>query len=159
MLSDFLKPETVIINLESTDKDSLFAEMTEHLVRQNTSLVRDDILSAVQKREEQMNTSIMKGVAVPHGVCSSVHSPVVAIGISKAGIDYDISGVGSAEYVDSLVHLVVFMLFEQENAERHLHILADCARVLQIPNIYQSLLMAKTSQEVCNIVRDLETSC
>ncbi|MBQ1949705.1 MAG: PTS sugar transporter subunit IIA [Treponema sp.] len=158
MLSDFLKPETVIINLESTDKDSLFAEMTEFLVRQNSSLKREDILSAVQKREEQMNTCVMKGIAVPHGNCSSVKSPLVAVGISKAGIEYDISGVGFAETADSLVHLVVFMLFEQGNAECHLRILADCARVLQSPNIYKSLMTAKSAQEVCNIVREFETS-
>lgn len=159
MLSDFLKPETVIVTLESTDKDSLFAEMTELLVRQNPSLKRDDILASVHKREEQMNTCVMKGVAVPHGNCASVQSPVVAIGISKTGVDYDITGVSSSDYAESLVHVVVFMLFEQGKAEHHLRIFADCARVLQKPGIYKALLAAKTAQEVCNIVKEYETSC
>lgn len=72
MLSDLIKPENVIVELESTDKDSLFAELTENLVRTNENLDRDEIFRALSEREEQMNTCIMKGIAVPHACCSCV---------------------------------------------------------------------------------------
>lgn len=156
MLSDLIKPENVVIELESTDKDSLFAELTENLVRTNENLDRNEIFKALSAREEQMNTCIMKGVAVPHACCSCVEKPLIAVGLSASGIDYEIEGTGTKNYSDSLVHVVFMLLFEQENAERHLHVLADCARLLNIPGFYKSVLCAKSAQEVCNIIQDFE---
>ena len=156
MLCDLIKPENVIVNLESTDKDSLFAELVENLVRTNNGLNRDEILSALLAREEQMNTCIMNGVAVPHASCLSVGKPLISLGMSLSGIDYEIEGTGTKDYADSLVHMVFLILFEQGNAERHLHVLADCARVLNIPGFYKSLLGAESAQEVCNLIREYE---
>ena len=90
--------------------------------------------------------------------CSSVKSPVLAVGISRAGIDYDVYGVGSRDFADSLVHLAVLFLFDKRNTERKIHVLADCARVLHIPGFYGSCLSAGSAQAVCNIFRDYETS-
>lgn len=156
MLSDLIKPENVIIELESTDKDSLFAELAENLVRANATLDREEIFRALSAREEQMNTCIMKGIAVPHACCSCVEKPLVALGLSASGIDYEVEGTGTKNYSDSLVHMVFMLLFEQGNAEHHLHVLADCARLLHIPGFYKAIMSAKTSQEVCDVIRDFE---
>ena len=50
------------------------------------------------------------------------------------------------------------MLFEKGNAEKHLRILADCARVLNIPGFYKALLGAKSALDVFNLIREYETS-
>lgn len=158
MFCDYIKPENVIVNLESSDKDCLFAEMTEVLIRSMPKLNRDEVVSSLVSREEQMNTCVMKGIAVTHAECDSVSAPVVAIGISDSGVDYDIDGVSSKDFNETLVHVVFMMLFEKGNAERHLRILADCARILNIPGFYKALLGAKTAQDVCNLIREYETS-
>lgn len=157
MLSDLIKPESVIVELESTDKDSLFAELLENLVRNNPGLDRDEIIEGLNKREALMNTCIMKGIAVPHTSCCCAGKPLIAIGLSSAGVDYEIEGTGTKDYGENLVHLVFMILFEQGNAERHLHVLADCARVLHIPGFYRTVLGAKSAQEVCNLIREFET--
>ncbi len=156
MLSNLIKPENVIVELESTDKDSLFAELTENLVRTNENLDRIEVFNALSEREEEMNTCIMKGVAVPHACCGCVEKPLIALGLSASGIDYEIDGTGTKNYSDSLVHVVFMLLFEHGNAERHLRVLADCARLLNIPGFYKSLLTAKNAQEVCDIIQDYE---
>ena len=109
MFCDYVKTENIIVNLESADKDCLFAEMTEVLVRSTPGLDRDEVISSLVSREEQMNTCVMKGVAVTHAECSSVSAPVIAIGISGSGVDYDIDGVSSKDFNESLIH-VVFMM-------------------------------------------------
>lgn len=157
MLSELIKPESVIVGLESSDKDSLFAELVESLVRCNSGLDRDEIIEGLNNREALMNTCIMKGIAVPHTSCKCTDKPLIAIGLSSAGIDYEIEGAGTKDYDEKLVHLVFMILFEQGNAERHLHVLADCARVLHIPGFYRTILGAKSAQEVCNIIREFET--
>ncbi len=156
MLSDLIEPENVIVQLESTDKDSLFAELTESLVRTNENLDRDEIFDSLLERESKMNTCILKGIAVPHACCTCVKKPMIAIGTSVSGIDYEIEGTGTKNYAESLVHVVFMLLFESGNAEKHLRVLADCARVLDIPGVYESLLNAKNSREVCDIIREAE---
>lgn len=155
-LIDFVKPENILVSLESTEKDVLFAEMVESLVRSNSSLDRNEVLSAISEREMRKNTAILSGVAVPHAEISSIKSPLVCIGISRKGIDYEVESVESKNYKDSFVHLVFLILFEKGNIEKHLHLLSDCARLFQIPDFLNSLMTATSAQEVCSIIREFE---
>lgn len=157
MLSDIIKPENVVMDLESSDKDSLFAELLESLVRTNPQLNRDEIIQALFDREGLKNTCIMKGIAVPHCSASCVGKPLVALGLSGSGVDYEVGSEDLNELGDGYVHLVILILFEQGNAERHLHVLADCARVLHVPGFYEAVLKAETPQDVCNLIREFET--
>ena len=59
MFCDYIKTENIIVNLESADKDCLFAEMTEVLVRSTPGLDRDEVISSLVSREEQMNTCVI----------------------------------------------------------------------------------------------------
>lgn len=158
MISSLIKPESVIVRLESTDKESLFAEMTESLVRIDPSVDRNEVLDALSERERQSGSIVMNGIAVPYVECPSVRKPMMAVGISLDGVDYDVCGVGSRDFAESLIHLVVLILFDRKSTERQLRVLADCARILHIPGFYKSCLRAGSAQEVCNIIREYEIS-
>lgn len=154
MLSDVIKPENVVIDLESADKDVLFAEMVEALVRLYPTIDRDEALSALEEREDKANTCVMPGIAVPHAGCRSVQETAAVLGISRGGVDYEVSGAAAAE--SPLVHVVVMLLFELGNTERHLKILSDCASVLRVPEFYRSVLSAKSAQDVCSVIKECE---
>lgn len=156
MLSDIIKAENVLLNLESQSKDDLFYEMVEVAVRNGISINRDEVIGSLFDREEKMNTCIKRGVGVPHANCDSVKDPVLIIGISTGGIDYDVVPVGDDAYQKSLVHVVLMFLFEKDNAGRHLKILSDCAKVLQVPDFLHSVLSAKTEEEVVCTIKNLE---
>ena len=81
MFSSLLKPENIILELESSEKDVLFAEMVENIVTTHPSVNRSEALAALTERENKMNTCIKSGIAVPHASCASVTYPVVSIGI------------------------------------------------------------------------------
>lgn len=161
MLSKLLKPQTIVVNIESTDKDMLFAELLEVLVRENPSIDRDDAMDALLLREAQMNTCICKGVAVPHAVCDCVASTVVALGLSREGVDYGADGIaaeiGVSGFQDALVHIVIMILGERDSAEHRLKILTSCANILQKAGFYQRVLAAQTADEVLRVIADYET--
>lgn len=157
MLSRILKPENVIPELESRDKDSLFAELVENLVRTTSCLDRGKILSSLYEREEKMNTCVMKGIAVLHASDPGLECTKVVVGLSAPGIDYEIDGTGSMNYEEGLVHLVFLILFKSGTAESHLKVLADFARLLQLPDFYSSVLAARSVQEVCGIISTFES--
>ena len=158
MLGELIKPENVYINLESSDKAELFAEMTEGLIALNPAVKRDQIIEGLVKREEQLNTCIMKGIAVPHCNLDCITDTLCLVGISRNGIDYGpMDGTYDESYDNSLVHLVVMFIFGKSDAQKHLDLLADCARLLHVPGFYKAITLAKSPQEACNIINEYET--
>lgn len=154
MIENLISPESVIFDLESEDKDELFPEMVENLVRRNPSLDRKAIISALEERELQKNTYITSGIAVPHASIDSITHPEIVIGISRSGIDYEISDLPSKK--EDLVHLVFMILFERDNTQDHIHLLADCAFLFNDSRFYSEIMKANDAQEVCNIIKDVE---
>ncbi len=145
VLEQVFSPETVILNLESTEKDELFEEMVEVLVSVQPEINREQALLALREREAKMSTGIMHGIAVPHGNCPSAKDVVGAIGISRRGIDY--------ESLDkSPVHLVFMLLCNPDSTELHLTVLRDLAAVLQNPAVVKELMEVSTGQEAFELL-------
>lgn len=145
------------MNLESSEKDVLFAEMTEVLVRSNPKLNRKKIIMALEERERKRNTCVFSKIGIPHINCDGLTEPLIALGISRDGIDYECVSYSSEHYKESLVHLVIMILFEPGDAELHLKVLADCARVLTVPGFYEAVLKAESPSQVLNVIREFET--
>ena len=89
MLSSFISPASIKVALESTEKEECFAELLEVLVAKNPEINRREAMNALITREEKMSTAVFPFVAVPHALCSSAGDTLVAVGISKAGIEFE----------------------------------------------------------------------
>lgn len=151
VLDQIFPSETVIVNLESTDKDELFAEMVESIVKVQPKFNREEALRALNERESKMTTGIMHGVAIPHAVCMSGTGILGAIGISRDGIDYD-------SLDKAPVHLVFMILTSEGETERHVQVLKQLASVLQIPGFVDSIVKSTTQTEVFNLLVSAEES-
>lgn len=97
-----------------------------------------------------MSTGIMSGIAVPHGKTDAVTEVHGAIGISRAGIDY--------EALDGKpVHLIFMLLSSPDSSELHLRVLKRLARLLENTKFYNALLEQKSSEAVYDLVCKYET--
>lgn len=149
VLEQVFSPQGVILNLESVDKDELFEEMLEAVVRLQPGINRAEALKALHAREEKMSTGIMHQIAVPHGVVSSAAGVVGAIGISREGIDYDA--------LDGAPVNVVFLLAcSPEAAELHLKVFKELAAILQNPAFVNEIMEKTTPQEVYDYITEKE---
>ena len=138
-------PKTVVMNLESTEKDELFEEMVEAIVSVHPEVDRNQALEALRERESKMSTGIMHDIAVPHGNCLSVKEVIGAIGISRKGIDYD-------SLDKAPVHLVFMILCSPEHPDMHLSVLKEISSVLQSPTFLKEVLEKQTPQEVYDLL-------
>ena len=73
LLTDLLTPERIKIPLVSTTKDDLLVELVELAAERAEVQDSEEVLRAVQDREEVLSTGIGHGVAIPHGKSSSVN--------------------------------------------------------------------------------------
>lgn len=148
-LADILSEDVIKVGLESEEKEEVFAELIELLVRPRKIADRAAALKAVESREAMGTTGIGRGIAIPHGKDPSIKQLTAAFGISREGIEY--------EAMDNQpVHVVFLVLAEANNPGPHVQCLAEIARLLQVPGFYKRLLEAGTAKEVLDIIRTEE---
>jgi mannitol/fructose-specific phosphotransferase system IIA component (Ntr-type) len=115
-LSDIFVQPSIKLNLESSTKEAAFIELIELIMAVHPECDRNEMFAAINNRENKMNTSICSGAAVPHGYCQSINGVAGAIGISKAGIDYD-------SFDHKPVHVIFMLVMSNVSQENHLSVL------------------------------------
>jgi mannitol/fructose-specific phosphotransferase system IIA component (Ntr-type) len=155
MLSSFISPSSIKVALESTEKEECFAELLEVLVAKNPELNRKEAMTALVAREEKMSTAVFPYVAVPHALCASAGDTLVAVGISRPGIEFE-SPEPENNPEHPVVNVIFEILFEERDTETHLHLLRDILQLVSNPDFVKNLLQAKTSQEVYEIIESME---
>ncbi len=124
-LNDFLGPKPIVIDLQAENRWQAIDELIDCLVT-NGKLKPGDrhaIAESVKKREFSMTTGIGFGIGIPHASTHLVSEVIGAIGRSRKGVQF--------EALDGkLVHRVMFFLIPQGQFQRHLHTLANVAKLL-----------------------------
>jgi PTS system nitrogen regulatory IIA component len=106
----------------------------------------EQALISVLERELVAPTGLGDDVAIPHAAVEGLNRPVVALGLSSSGIDFDAP--------DGRPARIVFLLLLPPRAyEEEVHILAALARSVFDAAARDSLLTAKTVEDA---VRSLD---
>lgn len=155
MLSSFISPSVIKVGLESSEKEESFAELLELLVAENPKLDRKEAMQALILREEKMSTAVLPSVAVPHALCNSAGDTLVAMGISRKGIEFE-SPDPAANPEHPVVNIIFEILFEQKDTETHLEILRDILELVSNPDFVKNVLQANSSQEVYDLIESME---
>src|SRR5215813_7624518 len=148
-LGDILGPENILPDLQATNRWEAIEEMISNLV--GTSKVRaedrDAIAAVVKKRETSMSTGIGFGVGIPHASTDLIYDVVAALGRSKKGVNFDALD-------NQPVFLVVLFMVPQGQFQKHLHTLANIAKLLHRAEFRQALEQAPDSDSMLQIIRD-----
>ena len=142
-----LTPETIVPALKGTTKEAVIVELVDLLVA--TGKVKDRLaaLRAVLDRERKMSTGMQCGIAIPHGKTAMVEGLVAALGLTRAGVNFD--------SLDGLpTHIVVMTLSPESRTGPHIQFLATISRRLNDPHVRERLLQMSTADEILNIVAD-----
>jgi len=124
-LGDVLHPKGFVKPLEAAERMAAIRQLVE-AISDGRTLVRERIDPIVLAREALMSTGVGNGLAVPHGRIDGLTSPVVAVGISEAGLDFNAP--------DGLpAHLVFLILTPPDDDGAQVKILADIARTFSDP--------------------------
>ena len=148
-LSDLLKEQTITVTLSQSNKEGIINELIDLVMETGKISERKKALKAVLDREALMSTGLERGVAVPHAKTNSVSDLVMALGISKEGIDFE-----SADGKPS--HLFFFLLAPEAAAGPNIQVLAQIARLTSDPQFCDALQNAPTAEDALKIIRDAE---
>ena len=122
------------VDLEASDRWQAIEELVGNLVAAGKIKPenRDAIAAAVRKREQSMTTGIGFGFGLPHATTDLVSEVVSVLGRSKTGIHFDALD-------KQPVKLVLLFLVPKGQIQKHLHTLANIAKLLHKPDFRQAL--------------------
>jgi PTS system nitrogen regulatory IIA component len=144
-LRKVLSPETVWVDLKADTKEGIIEEMVDRLVAAGRITDRETVLAAVKEREAKMSTGMQNGVAIPHGKTDAVKALVAAVGLNKAGVNFD-SLDGSPSKI------FIMTVSPAKRSGPHMQFLAEVSRLICQPAERERLLACKTHNEIYELL-------
>jgi fructose-specific phosphotransferase system IIA component len=140
-----LQNSCVCVDLQSTTKEGVIAEMVDCLVAAGRIQNRQAAIDAVMRRERTMSTGMQHGVAIPHGKTETVDHLVTMLALKREGVDFKaVDGHPS--------HIFVMTLSPVSQAGPHLQFLAAIGRLLSCVAVRTDLLASATREDVVRIL-------
>lgn len=128
---DYLTPKSFLPQLQSLERRGAITELAE-LAAATAGLDAAAVTEAVWRRERIVSSAVGRGVAVPHARLTGISEPIVTVGLSQRGIDFDAP--------DGMpVKVVVLMLSPPDRADVHLAILASISHAFHKDRVAQEL--------------------
>jgi mannitol/fructose-specific phosphotransferase system IIA component (Ntr-type) len=150
-LGDILGPDNILPELQAADRWQAIDELIGNLV--TTAKIkpenREAIAAVVKKRETSMSTGIGFGIGIPHASTDLIYEVVGAFGRSKKE-----NGVNFEALDNQPVNLVMLFLVPQGQFQKHLHTLANIAKLLHKKDFRQALEDAPDAASMYKIIKD-----
>ena len=146
-LGDILSPSQIVPDLQAADRWLAIEELIDNLV--STGKIkpehRDGVSAVVKKRETSMSTGIGFGIGIPHASTDLIYDVIGALGRSKKGVNFDALD-------NQPVNLVVLFLVPQGQFQKHLHTLAEIAKLLHRKELRKALEDAPDAATMFKII-------
>jgi len=148
-LADILSPAQIIHEMQASNRWEAIDELINHLVATGKIKAenRDQIAAVVKKRETSMSTGIGFGIGIPHASTDLIYEVVGAFGRSSRGINFDALD-------NQPVKLVMLFLVPQGQFQKHLHTLANIAKLLHKNELRQSLEEAPDAEAMYRTIKE-----
>jgi PTS system nitrogen regulatory IIA component len=136
-------------DLAGTTRDEALAEMSAALAE--TGVVSDgaELARRLVERERMGSTGLGAGLAIPHCKLREIGDVVLAVGVSRRGIEF-----GAAD--GQPVRLVFLVLSPADAPALHLQALARISRVIRVPGVLEKVSDAATAGEIAAALKDAE---
>ncbi len=147
----FLKPDGVMLNLETEDKWEVIRRLVNHLTQIYTlsQAQQAELLDSVIEREKSLTTGIGHGLAIPHGILDGSGPIMGVMGISKRGVDF-----GSMDR--SKAHIILLTAVHKDQLASHLDVLMRISKMFCQEGLYHRLMTAESPKEVYEILYNEE---
>ena len=148
-LVDILSKDQILTDLKAANRWEAIDELIANLVATGKIKPehREAVTAVVKKRETSMSTGIGFGIGIPHASTDLISEVVGALGRSKGGINFDALD-------NQPVTLVMLFLVPQGQFQKHLHTLANIAKLLHKADFRQALEQAPDAGAMLQVIRD-----
>lgn len=145
---DFLYEETILTDLQATDKKGVLEELTLPVARV-AQADHKELVRVLIEREHLGSTGIGDGIGIPHGKLRSLHELILGFGLSRKGVNF--------EALDQRpTHIFFLLLTPDDSAGEHLQLLARISKLLKDDGFKSRLMKASERQEVIRTIEEVD---
>ena len=150
-LLDIVVSNAILPELTSSQRDEAIAEMIDALVAAGALSpgLKDEFIKAIIKREKRGSTGFGHGVAVPHVKHTAISKMAVAIGISRAGIEFNALD-------KQPVYSVFLLLSPEDKPEDHLDAMEAIFGNLSQETFRRFLRQANSVEDVMTLLEEAD---
>lgn len=141
-----IKKENIIYNLEASNMAEVIDSLSKLLYENNDIENIENFKEGVYRREQEIPTSIGKGVAIPHGKSAEVINSSVALATLTTHINW------GEESTDKVKYVFLLAIKESAEPEKHLRILANLSTKLMDDDFVEKFKSAKNKEELFNVI-------
>jgi PTS system nitrogen regulatory IIA component len=146
-ITDILKKDFVITNLDGIDKNSVLKELSVFLEEKGAVKNKDTLLTALTEREKLGSTGIGENVAIPHAKLEEIDHIITLFGRSEKGVEF--------ESLDKKpVHFICLVIAPSNSTGQHLKALARISRLLKNPVLREAVLGATGMDKIYSVLVD-----
>lgn len=148
-LSDALTADRIVLNLSSRDRASAIQELLEAMDRSVSLPDSERLLRMILNQERVKSSGVNRGVAIPHTRSDEIQNVVIALGISRDGIDFQgLDGVPA--------QLIFLVLSSEATTPAYLSVLSRTARIFSKEGMRQQVLDAPSAEAIMDLIREHE---
>lgn len=144
-LVDLLDERGFVSHLESTTRWEAIRELSEAAARL-ADLDPQAVVAAVREREQLMPTGLANRLAVPNARIPGLKGPIVALGLSRRGIDFDATDGQPAQ-------ILVLVLVPDDDEGLQWRLMADIAETFASPRVREQVLRSLGFTELRALLR------
>jgi len=145
MLKEILRKEAIVTDMKAVTKKEAIEELVAKICSLNAISEQEQITDNILKREKLGSTGMGHGIAIPHCKLDDIDTILVAVGISKEGIDFQ-------SLDGEPVHIFFMLIAPSQSAGPHLKALARISRLLRDEYFCRSLRNTADVGSVYNII-------
>ena len=141
---DYLSARAFVPELRARDRRAAIVELAGTLA--DRELAADKLVEFAWKREQLGPTGVGDGVAVPHARVPGLAAPRIAVGLSKAGVDFDsIDGAPA--------HIVILIATPEDDEGAQLEILSSIGTTLRDDAERERFRSARSYTQLCALIK------
>ena len=146
-ISDILKKEHIIKELNSCDKKNVLDELSSFLEDEGEITSKENLLAALIGREKLGSTGIGENVAIPHAKISEIDKIITVFGRSKNGVEFE-------SFDQKPVNFIFLVMAPENSTGQHLKVLARISRLFKNPSLRESVLRTNEADQIYSILVD-----
>ncbi len=136
-IADLLTEDRIAVRLRGRSKEDVLREMADQIASGSPALERNALYGALLDRESTASTGIGEGVAIPHTKIAGAETLMIAVGVSREGVEF-----GSID--GQPAHIFVVLVAPEHCAGDHLKALARVSRLCRDSAFRGKLLVVET---------------
>ena len=142
-LLQYLTPDQIVAPLSAERKGAAIREVASRFEAHPALPDIRPFLSALFRQESNFGSGVEHGVALPHCRDACVLEPVVGMGVSEAGVDWEDG---------NRVHILVLVGWPEKHDQAYLQTIAEVARLLAQDVVRRQLVRASSSKAAWDVL-------